>query len=61
MVVGPDEPFDSYPQADMESDHWAYLAGTLRRQGLSVSADELTRLPHHLELTDRLRTRFTDA
>lgn len=60
-AVGPDEPFDSYSQAEMESDHWAYLAGTLQRQGLSVSADELRRLPHNVEFTDRLRTRLTST
>lgn len=61
VVVGPDEPFDSHSQADMETDHWAYLARTLGRRGVAVSADELRRLPHNIELTDRLRTRLADA
>lgn len=63
-VVGPDEPFDNRLQADMEdrsqADHWMALAATLRRQGVVVGAEELKRLPHDVELTDRLRARLSD-
>ena len=41
FVVGPDEPFGGRSQEDMERDHWAYLAGILRQQGVAVRADEL--------------------
>lgn len=61
MVVGPDEPFGRHSQADMWTDHWAYLADTLRRQGVLISAEELSRLPHDVELTEQLRTRLTDV
>ena len=57
MVVGPDEPHGSHSQADMEADHWAYLSGILRQQGVLVDAEELNRLPHDVELSERLRTR----
>ncbi|MBA2640998.1 MAG: hypothetical protein H0U77_13625 [Nocardioidaceae bacterium] len=58
-VVGPDEPYGSHSQADMQADHWAYLAGILREQGVLVDAEELSRLPHDVELSERLRTRIT--
>ncbi len=61
MVVGPDEPFGTHSRADMEADHWTGLAGVLRRQGVLISAEQLSQLPHDVELTDRLRARLTDA
>ena len=54
QVVGPDEPFDGRSQEDMERDHWAYLAGILRQQGVAVDADELKGLPHDFVLSERL-------
>ena len=54
-VVGPDEPFGSHSQADMESDHWAHLAEILRHQGSQIEPQELSRLPHDVELSERLR------
>lgn len=54
QVVGPDEPFDGRSQEDMERDHWAYLAGTLRQQGVAVDADELDGLPHDVVLSERV-------
>lgn len=57
-VVGPDEPYGSHPQADMESEHWAYLANVLRHQGMQIDPEELSRLPHHVELSERLRARI---
>lgn len=61
MVVGPDEHFGGHSQADMETNHWADLAATLRQQGVLISAEELSRLPHDVEVTDRLRTRLSEA
>jgi hypothetical protein len=57
-VVGPDEPFGGRSQADMERDHWAYLAEILRQQGVAVNADELTGLPHDVVLSDRVLLLF---
>ena len=61
MVVGPDEPFSGHSLADMEADHWVDLAGALRRQGVNISAEELSRLPHGVELTERLNARLLDT
>jgi len=57
VVVGPDEPFGGRSQADMEADHWAYLADILRRQGVIVDPLELERLPHDVVLSEQLRAR----
>lgn len=57
MVVGPDEPFDGLSQEDMEADHWAYLTGVLRQQGVVADALELRRLPHDVVLSERLIAR----
>jgi hypothetical protein len=53
-VVGPDEPFEGRSQEDMERDHWTYLAGILRQQGVAADADELKGLPHEVVLSERL-------
>jgi hypothetical protein len=60
-VVGPDEPYGSHSQADTESDHWSTLADILRQQGVQIDAEELSRLPHDVELTERLRDRIARA
>ncbi len=57
VVVGPDEPFDDLTQEDTEANHWAYLVGVLRQQGVVVDARELRRLPHDVVLTARLLAR----
>jgi len=57
-VVGPDEPFGGRSQEDMEADHWAYLAGVLRQQGVIVDAVELKRRPHDVVLGERLLARI---
>jgi hypothetical protein len=54
FVVGPDEPFDGRSQEDMEGDHWAYLSGILRQQGVATDADELKGLPHDVVLSERV-------
>lgn len=61
MVVGPEEPYGSRSQADMETEHWAYLAGILRQQGVLVDTEELSGLQHDVELSERLRTRITST
>ena len=61
MVIGPDEPFDGHSPAAMEASHWEHLAGTLRQQGVIISAEELSRLPHDVELAERLRSRLADV
>lgn len=58
VVVGPDKPFDDYSHEDMEIDHWNELQRTASRHGVSVSAFELKRLPHDVELSPRLRDRL---
>jgi hypothetical protein len=57
-VVGPDEPFAGRSQEDMEAEHWAYLAGVLREQGVVVDAVRLRRLPHDVVLGEPLLARL---
>jgi hypothetical protein len=38
----------------MERDHWIYLAGILRQQGVAVNAEALKGLPHDVVLSDRV-------
>jgi hypothetical protein len=54
IVVGPDEPPAGLSWADVEADHWAYLADALRQQGVAVDAVELQQLPHDVVLGRRL-------
>lgn len=61
MVVGPGEPYGSHSQADVEADHWAGLAGILRRQGVLIDAEQVSRLPHDVELSQRLRARILSS
>ncbi len=60
-VVGPDEPYGSHSQADMDADHWAHLCRVLRQQGVLVDAGELSRLPIDVELSERLRTHVASS
>jgi hypothetical protein len=55
MVVGPDEAYGNRTQEDMDAGHWTTLAETLGGHGVAVGPDELRRLPHDVELGDRLR------
>ena len=57
VTVGPDEPSGGGSHADMEAGHWAWLTAVLRRQGVTVEARELQRLPHDVVLSERLRAR----
>ena len=43
----------------MEADHWAQLSGVLRQQEVLIDAEELSRLPHDVELSERLRMRIS--
>jgi hypothetical protein len=54
QVVGPDEPFEGRSQEDMEGDHWVYLAGILRQEGVAAVAHQLKGLPHDVVLSERL-------
>jgi hypothetical protein len=58
FVVGPDEPFEGRTQAEMEDSHWDYLARLLQREGVEVQAVELRKLPHDVELSERLLARL---
>lgn len=60
-VVGPDEAYGNHSQTDMDAEHWADLADTLREQGVLIDAEELARLPHDVQLSQRVRDRLTDA
>ena len=58
VVVGPDEPAEGCSHENAEADHWVYLAGVLRQQGVVVDALELKRLPHDVVLSERLLARI---
>jgi hypothetical protein len=58
VVVGPDEPYGGRTQEAMAAGHWQTLADTLRAQGVVIDADDLRRLPHDVDLSDRLRERL---
>ena len=57
VVVGPDEPFGSRTQVEMEADHWSSLTGILLQHGVEVGAAELRALPHDVELSGRVLAR----
>lgn len=57
-VVGPDEPHGDLTHEDMEQDHWDFLAERLRAQGVAVDGAELRRIPHEVELGQRLSARL---
>ena len=58
-VVGPDEPSDSFSQEDAEQGHWAYLSAVLRQHGVVADAEDLSRLPHDVVLSERLLARVS--
>ncbi len=61
VVVGPDEASGRRSQADMDANHWGHLADILRRQSVIIDATELSRLPHEVELSQRLQTRLANS
>ncbi|HET9871458.1 MAG TPA: hypothetical protein VFP89_02530 [Propionibacteriaceae bacterium] len=58
MVVGPDAPFGTRSQRDMEADHWAQLSGVLREHGIVTEPLELKRLRHDVVLSGQLLARM---
>lgn len=60
-VVGPDEAHGDHSQTDMAANHWGGLASTLRQHDVLVDPKQLSRLPHDVELTERVRDRLTDT
>lgn len=61
VVVGPDEAYGNRSQADMAAEHWFELADTLRHHGVIVDPEELSRLPHNVEITERMRDRLANT
>ena len=57
-VVGPDEPYGDRTATDMAADHWGHLAGVLAERGVHIGAWALSRLPHEVVLSDRVRARL---
>ena len=55
MVVGPDGAWGEFTQADMDAGHWRTLAGKLAAHGVEIDPGELSRLPHDVEISDRLQ------
>ena len=58
MVVGPDEPPAGRSHEAEAAGHWAALAGVLRHHGVAADPRELSRLPHDVVLSDRLRAKL---
>lgn len=56
-VVGPDEAYGNHSQADMAAEHRASLADILRQHGVHCDPEDLSRLPHEVEFTERVRDR----
>ena len=59
-VVGPDEAYGDYTQAELDEAHWGYLAAALQEQGVDVEEADLEALPHDVQLSDRLLARLAD-
>lgn len=58
MVVGPDEGYEDQSQVSMAVDHWGSLADSLRQHGVLVNPEQLSHLPHHVEVAERVRDRL---
>jgi hypothetical protein len=58
FVVGPDEPRPGWTHAQMAAAHWDSLARVLQQEGIEVDGTELRRLPHDVELSDRVLARI---
>lgn len=59
VVVGPDEADGNDSPADMAAEHWSELADTLRGHGVLIDPEELSRLPHDVEIAERVRDRLS--
>lgn len=58
MVVGPDAAFGEHSEADMEADHWRWMASILHEHGVEVDAADLQLMRHDVELSDRVLARI---
>jgi hypothetical protein len=58
MLVGPDEPGPGQTDEQAEGLHWQFLVRKLHDAGIKVEVGELKRLPHDVEISDRLRSRL---
>jgi hypothetical protein len=59
--VGPDEPVGQQTWEQVEAGHWKFIAERLLTAGVTISADELSRLEHDVVLDERLRDAVTRA
>jgi len=57
-VVGPDEAYGDVTEAEMAAGHWETLAATLADHGVQVDPEQLSTLPHDVELTGRVLARI---
>ncbi|WP_153011628.1 hypothetical protein [Serinicoccus chungangensis] len=60
VVVGPDAGGSGDEEA-LASGHWEFLTARARAEGVNVSANEMRTLPHHVELTEQLKSRLAKA
>ena len=60
-VVGPDEPWGDQTREAVEEAHWNSLQHKLEDAGVDVEDAELRTLPHHVEVSERLRRRLVDS
>lgn len=51
MVIGPDGAADDLSEADMARGYWSFLARRAREQGVLVTAEGLSQLPHRVDFT----------
>lgn len=59
--VGPDEPFEGRTTKEMEDDYWTYLERIGAGKGLSLTASELSGLPHDVEFSAELLRLLGDS
>ncbi|MDQ2849341.1 MAG: hypothetical protein M3Y49_01185 [Actinomycetota bacterium] len=57
-VVGPLTPPNGSPDQALEYEHWEHLAKILRAHGVTITPQDLPRLPHHVAFSARLQARF---
>ncbi len=60
-VVGPDEPPPGRTQDEEDALHWRALAARLGPHGVAADGEGLRRLPHDVELSERVRTRLPQS
>jgi len=57
-VVGPDGTVPGESQAEVDRWYWMTLVGQLDDAGISISAADLSALPHEVEISERLLKRL---